>query len=128
MLAQHPLADQLLIQQGRIREHPHRHRAVHGGLELQVQHQVQPPLVVEAHAPHQVAVALPQVVADIAGRQRSEGGEVEGAAPVAGGEAVQQVLDHAWPGEQLFVRGIIHGATSQSYPGHPIHPGFMISR
>ena len=101
------------------REHPHRHRAVHGGLELQVQHQVQPALVVEAHAPHEVAVALPQIVADIAGRQWSQGGEVEGAAPVAGGEAVQQVLDHAWPGEQLFVRGIIHGTTPQSDPGRP---------
>ena len=63
--------------------------------------------------------ALPQIVADIAGRERSEGGEVEGAAPVAGGEAVQQVLDHAWPGEQLFVRGIIHGTTPQSDPGRP---------
>ena len=84
---------------------------------------------VEAHAPHQVAVgAATQVVADMAGRQWSQGGEVEGAAPLAGGEAVQQVLDHAWPARTTVctLDHPWHNAAIISRP--PIHPGSLTSR
>ena len=108
MGAQLPFPDQLLVQQTGIRQHAHGHRPVHRRLKLQQQHQIEPPPVVEANPPHRVAVALPQVAADEAGRQRRQRGEVEAAAPAAGGEAAQQVADHAGPGEQLLVGRVVH--------------------
>ncbi len=61
-----------------------------------------------------VAVALPQIVADIAGRQRSQGGEVEGAAPVAGGPA---------PGRRPARSGHRADQADGLRPGRQRHPG-----
>ena len=45
----------------------------------------------QQRAPHEVAVPLLQVAADVAGRQRFQRAEVEVPAPAAGGEAVEEV-------------------------------------
>ena len=63
----------------------------------------------EPDPPHQIAVALAQAVADEAGRHRGEGREIERLAPVAGGEAAQQVLNRVRLREQPLVAGIVHG-------------------
>ena len=78
------------------------------------QDQVEPAVGAEANAPHEVAVTLPEVFADEAGGQRGQGIEVEGAAPAAGGEAVEQVADHPRAREQQLVGGVVHSAPSRS--------------
>ena len=95
MPTEHAFVDQPLVEQSRVGQHAHRHRAVDVRLELEQQHEVQPAVVAEADAPDEVAVTLLQVVTDIASRQRGQRVEVEGAAPAPGREAVEQVADHA---------------------------------
>ncbi len=108
MFAQHAVVDQLLVQHAGVGQHPHCHGRLDGGLELQ-QHQEVQPFIVEPDPPHQIAVALAQAVADEAGRHRGEGREIERLAPVAGGEAAQQVLNRVRLREQPLVAGIVHG-------------------
>jgi len=50
--------------------------------------------ILEADAPHQVVVTLPQIVADVTGRERRQRNQVELGDPVPGSEAAQQVPDH----------------------------------
>ena len=59
--------------------------------------------VAKAHLPHGVAVALEQCVADVFRRHLAQGRGLELAGPSAGGEAAQQVLDHAREREELLV-------------------------
>ena len=107
MLAEHALVDQPLVEQTGVGQHAHGHRAVDVGLELEQQHEVEPAVVAEAHAPDEVAVALLQLVADVARGQRGHAVEVEGVAPALGGESLEQVLDHAGLDEQVLVGGVV---------------------
>ena len=70
------------------------------------QDQVEPAVVAEPDAPDEVAVALLELPADEAGGQGGQRLEVEGAAPASGGEAVEQVADHARAREQELVGGV----------------------
>ena len=112
MVTQHAVGVQPLVEQRRVGQHAQRHRRVDGGLKLEEQDQVEPAVVAEANAPHEVAVALLKVFADEAGRQGGQGIEVEGAAPAPGGEAVEQVADHPRAREQQLVGGVVHSAPS----------------
>ena len=100
VLAQHAISDQLLIQKPRIGQYPHRHRTVHAGLELQQQ---------------QIAVPLPQVVTDVAGRQRGQRAEIQSVAPVARRETVQQIPHHARSRETTVLYA---GSSMTAYPNH----------
>ena len=94
MRAEHAVGDHPLVEQSRVRQHARRHRGVDGGLELEEQHEVEPAVVAEPDAPHEMAVALLEIFAGQVGGQRGQRVEVEGCAPVAGGEAVEHVADH----------------------------------
>ena len=107
MLSEHALVDQPLVEQPRVGQHAHGHRAVDVGLKLEEQHEVEPAVVAEADAPDEVAV-----VADVAGGQCGQGVEVEGGAPAAGGDAVEEIADHAGLGEQLLVEASWVGGVS----------------
>ena len=109
VLAQHAVRDRAPKDHRGVVEHAHRHRGVDGGLELEEQHEVEPALAAEPDAPDEVAVALAQVLADEGGGQGGQRVEVERVAPAPGGEAVEQVADHARARKQQLVGGVVHG-------------------
>ena len=59
-------ANQVLIQQTGVAENPHRHEAIHGGLEFQQQIHIQP-VIPKPHPPDDSVVAVARIIGHRAG-------------------------------------------------------------
>ena len=99
------LADDLLEQEADVGQHPHRHEGVGGGLELQQQVEVEPAFVLAppAHSPDEVALALPQVVADEAAADPLQGARSRAgrSSPAAGSRASSSSTAWGWEKRRL---------------------------
>ena len=75
--------------------------------------------VTKVHLPHGIAAAPEPIVADILRGHLAKCREVECAGPLAGGEAAQQVLDHAREGEDCLVSLVGHETRIAGRRGPP---------
>ena len=83
--------------------------------------------VTKVHLPHGIAAAPEPIVADILRGHLAKCREVECAGPLAGGEAAQQVLDHAREGEDCLVSLVGHETRIAGRRGPPYAPSVSTS-
>ena len=99
-------ADQVLIEQADVDQHPHRHEGIDGALELDEDVEVEPVLA-GPDPPDHVVTALAQVVRDIAGGDLFQGGVIQPVQPGIGDEAQHQIPHHLGGGEEQFVASVV---------------------
>ena len=104
-------SEQFAVQHHGVLVHPQRHRRVAACLEFQQHQHVGPGAVgaARADAPHGIAVALLEVVADVLGGHLFQRAQVQRFERGLGHDAAQQVGDHLREGVDALVDGIAGG-------------------
>ncbi len=104
-------AQQFALQHRRVLDHPQRHRRVAARLEFEEHQHVRPAAlgVCRAYAPHRVAAALAEVVADVFGGDLFQGAQVDRFEHLGGQDAAQQVGHHLREGVEALVDGVAGG-------------------
>ena len=104
-------AQQFALQHRGVLDHPQRHRRVAACLEFEEHQHVRPAALgtCRAHAPHRVAAALAEVVADVFGGHFFQGAQIDRCEHLGGQDAAQQVGHHLREGVEALVDGVAGG-------------------